>query len=463
MHAPDTDAGSFRDPSGSVFLAGGRIFRTIMPSAAEDHDHVRRTGVLDELTSLGWVIPEWRVDNADVASIAGASSYVVEHPRLPFISYPYEWGFHALKDAALLHLDVHLHCVDRDVTLSDASAYNVQFRGPAPVFIDTLSFRPYREGDIWMGHRQFCDQFLNPLLLRALLGIPHNAWYRGSLEGIPLQHLASVLPFRRKLSWNVSKHVVLQAALEKLSVKHQAGEAVKMVHLPRKSFRAMLAGMRKWVSGLEIPKHEATVWRHYADANSYQDDEARKKAEFVREFASETRPAMLWDLGCNTGEYSRIALDAGARLAIGFDFDIGAVDAAYMRAKTKRLNLLPLHLDITNPSPNQGWAQHERKGLSERGPADAVLALALVHHLAIAKNIPLHYVVDWLVGLAKAGVIEFIPKSDTMVQQLLRLREDIFPDYSEDDFKRALSARARIKKMAQVSATGRTLFWFERH
>ena len=140
----------------------------------------------------------------------------------------------------------------------------------------------------------------------------------------------------------------------------------------------------------------------------------------------------------------------------------GAVEAAYARAKAERLNLLPLYLDVTNPSPSQGWAQHERKGLSERGPADAVLALALIHHLAIAKNIPLHYIVEWLVGLARAGVIEFIPKNDPMVQQLLRLREDIFPDYSEESFRRALGAKARIQKVAQVSATGRTLYWFDR-
>lgn len=433
-----------------------------MPAAADQHDYVRRTGVLEQLTGLGWVIPEWQVDEASVGPIAGASAYVVEHPRLPFISYPYEWGFHALKDAALLHLDVHLRCIDKGVTLSDASAYNVQFCGTTPIFIDTLSFRPYREGDIWIGHRQFCEQFVNPLLLRALLGIPHNAWYRGNLEGIPLQSLANALPFRRKLSWNVAKHVVLQAALEKLSTNHQARENVKAIHLPRASFRAMLAGMKKWISSLELPRHETTVWRHYADANSYQHDEARKKAQFVREFASETRPAMLWDLGCNTGEYSANALDAGAKLAIGFDFDIGAVEAAYARAKAERLNLLPLYLDVTNPSPSQGWAQHERKGLSERGPADAVLALALIHHLAIAKNIPLHYIVEWLVGLARAGVIEFIPKNDPMVRQLLRLREDIFPDYSEESFRRALGAKARIQKVAQVSATGRTLYWFDR-
>lgn len=456
------DAGSFRDPSGAVLLAGERVFRAIMPSAAPDHDQVLRTGALDELCARGWVIGESPVDPAALGSVAANASYVVEHPRLPFISYPYEWGFHALRDAALLHLDVHLHCLDRGVTLSDATAYNIQFRGPTPIFIDTLSFRPYREGEIWIGHRQFCDQFVNPLLLRALLGIPHNAWYRGSLEGIPIQHLASALPFRRKLSWNVIKHVVLQAAFEKLSTKNQAPQAVKEVRLPRASFRAMLAGLRAWLAKLDLPDGEATVWRDYADANSYKEEEALRKAEFVRQFAQESRPDVLWDLGCNTGHYSKVALEAGAKLAIGFDFDIGAVERAYLRAKAERLNLLPLHLDITNPSPSQGWAQHERKGLSERAPADALLALALVHHLAIAKNVPLDYVVEWLVGLARQGVVEFVPKCDPMVQRLLRFREDIFPDYTEDHFSHVLSSQARIRKAERISASGRALYWFER-
>jgi ribosomal protein L11 methylase PrmA len=445
-----------------VLVADGHVYRTIMPAAAADHDDVRRTGILEELATRGWVIDERPVDKAGLGSIGGSASYVVEHPKLAFISYPYEWCFHALKDAALLHLDVHLHCLDKGITLTDASAYNIQFQGPKPIFIDTLSFRPYRDGEIWVGHRQFCDQFVNPLLLRALLGIPHNAWYRGSMEGIPVQHLANALPFRSKFSWNAIKHVILQAALERLSTKSRVPPTMKEVRLPRASLRAMLSGLRSWIGSLETREGEATVWRHYAEDNSYQNDEARKKAQFIREFSAATRPAILWDLGCNTGEYSKVALGAGAAFAIGFDFDIGAVERAYARAKAEKLSLLPLHLDITNPSPSQGWAQHERKGLNERGPADALLALALVHHLAIAKNVPLSYVVDWLVGLARSGVIEFVQKDDPMIRQLLRFREDIFQDYSEENFRRALSARARIQKFEQVSATGRTLYWFER-
>lgn len=463
--AVQRDAGSFRDPSGTVLVAADRVFRTVMPFAAANYESTQRTGILDELVSSGLVIEVRAVSKEVLGALGEEASYVVEHPKLPFISYPYEWCFHALKDAALLHLDVHLRCLERNVTLSDASAYNIQFRGTRPVFIDTLSFRPYRDGEIWVAHRQFCDQFLNPLLLRALLGIPHNAWYRGAMEGIPVEHLANALPLRAKLSWNVLKHVVLQALLDKGAAKSEAKDAAAgaaAIRLPRAAFRTMLAGLRDWVRALEPKDRQKSVWQDYAQVNSYSADETRKKAQFVAEFAAATRPAMLWDLGCNNGEYSKAALGAGAGTCIGFDFDHGALENAYLRAKAEKLSFLPLHLDATNPSPSQGWAQHERKGLDERAPADAILALAFVHHLAIAKNVPLGYVVDWLTGLARTGVIEFVPKDDPMAQRLLRLREDIFADYCEPGFERALRARARIHKVAQVSASGRKLYWFER-
>jgi ribosomal protein L11 methylase PrmA len=456
------DAGSFRDPSGTVLVAADRVYRTVMPAAAADYESTRRTGIVADLAAHGLVVEERPVAREVLGAAGERASYVVEHPKLPFISYPYEWCFHALRDAALLQLDVHLRSLERGVTLTDASAYNIQFCGPRPVFIDTLSFRPYRDGEIWGAHRQFCDQFLNPLLLRALLGIPHNAWYRGSMEGIPVEHLAQALPLRAKLAPGVLKHVVLHAMLERSSRAQRPAGGIRELRLPLPAFRAILQGLRAWVSRLQPRDAGRTVWRDYAEVNSYSGDETRRKAEFVRQFAACVRPGQLWDLGCNTGEYSKAALQAGARLAIGFDSDAGALERAYLRARAEGLNLLPLHLDAANPSPSQGWAQHERKGMHERGPADAVLALAFVHHLAVAKNVPLEYVVDWVTGLARSGVIEFVQKDDPMVRELLKLRQDIFSDYSEDTFARALAARARIRRVEQVSAAGRKLYWFER-
>lgn len=463
MDPARTATGSFRDPSGRVYVIADRVFRTVMPSAAEDFEFVRSTGLLKRLIEEGHVIAEKTVDPSVLGASARGARYVLEHPRLPFVSYPYEWPFPALKAAALLQVELYLKALAHGVTLSDATAYNIQFRGVEPVFIDTLSFRRYREGEFWTAHRQFCEQFVNPLLLRALIGIPHNAWYRGALEGVPVQDLSRLLPWRRKLSWNVLTHVSMQARFQRRSThKDDAERRIQGKGLPLIAFQQILRGLQKWIARLEPADTGKTLWVDYAQDNSYASEEARAKRRFIAEFAAAVKPRLLWDIGCNTGDYSKAALEAGTEFAVGFDFDQGALDRAFSRAKTERLNFLPLFLDAANPAPSQGWAQAERMGLRQRADADAVVALALIHHLAIARNIPLDEVVDWLVSMAPQGIIEFIQKSDPMVQTLLRLRADIFSEYSEASFVRALEARAEIVQSAMVSATERRLYWFRR-
>ena len=459
------DPASFRDPSGRVYRKGDEIYRTVAVRAAADYEFVRDSGLLRRLSDKGLVISAAEVDRAQLGPAGAAAAYLLEHPLIRFISYPYEWPFPALKAAALLHLQVQIESLAADVCLSDASAYNVQFVGPRPAFIDHLSFRRYREGEIWTGHRQFCEQFLNPLLLRALMGVPHNAWFRGTQEGIPTTEFARLLPFRRKLSWNVLSNVVLPAALEASSRKAVTSldsAAVKRAALPRAAYLRMLQRLHDWIVRLEPADTGKTVWRDYAACHSYGSDEVEAKKRFVGEMAAAAKPAIIWDLGCNTGDYTKVALAGGAKYSVGFDFDHGALDAGFARAREEDLPFLPLLMDAANPSPNQGWSEGERQGLAARASADAILALAFVHHLAIGRNVPLDRVVDWLVGLAPIGVVEFVPKSDPMVRRMLRLREDIFDDYSEEAFLAAVGRRAQVAKSVVVSASGRRLVWFDR-
>lgn len=454
-----TEPGSFRDPSGQIFRRDGRIFRTVMPVAVDDFEFVRGTGLLDGLAADGWLVPFETVDPAILGPLPAAPSTVLEHPRLPFVSYPYEWPFAALKEAALHHLRVHLRALDHGVTLSDASAYNVQFRGAVPVFIDHLSFVRHKEGEFWRGHRQFCEQFLNPLLLRAYLGVPHNAWYRGTQEGIPMDQLSRLLPFRRRLSPRVLMHVVLPARFQRNFSDTGSVEEIasaKTASLPLATFRRMLEKLAEWIERLE-PVEGATEWSQYADCNSYNDAAADMKRRFIESFAADLKPETLWDLGCNTGDYSVAALRGGARHAVGFDIDQGALDKGVKRARAEKHDLLMLYFDAANPAPDQGWAQEERRGMAARGPADAILALALVHHLAIACNVPLPRIAEWLCRLGKAGVVEFVPKSDAMVKRLLRLREDIFADYGLESFVDSLRRHAEILEIADVPDSGRKL------
>lgn len=464
MNPSAIEPGSFRDPSGHVIVRDRRVFRTVTAQAAAEYELARDAGVLEKLADSGRLIASSEVDPALVGASAAGARHLLEHPRLAYVSFPYEWSFPLLRAAALAHLDLHLDLLEHGLTLSDASAYNVQFQGVRPIFIDVLSIRRYQEREYWLGHRQFCEQFLNPLLLRALLGVAHNAWYRGSLEGIPTSDLARLLPFGKRLSWNVLSQVVLQARLERraLARTEESVAKVRRGGLSKTGFIGLLTQMRNWIARLRPADRGATVWGDYAKTHGYAGAEDAAKRRFVAEFIERTKPALLFDLGCNTGDYAALALASGAGRVVGFDFDQHALDGAFMRADAEGLDFLPLFLDALNPSPDQGWRQAERAGFGARARPDALLALAFAHHLAIGRNVPLEQTVAWITGLAPCGVIEFVPKADPAVGRMLALREDIFPDYDETAFASCLSSVARIVHSEAVSAHGRRLFCYER-
>jgi ribosomal protein L11 methylase PrmA len=455
------EPGSFRDPGGRVFRAGESVFRAVMDAAADNFARASQSGILRKLADQGKLVDFTDVTDQAPALGLGKANVLLAHPSIPFISYPYEWSFSLHKAAALAHLDLHLDLLEQGFTLSDATAYNVQFDGTRPVFIDHLSIRPYIDGEIWAGHRQFCMQFLNPLLMWSVLDLQPNHWFRGSLEGIAPEDLAKLIPLRKRLNWTVLTHVIAQAAMQNRSVKTTTGSSkYRDARLPRLSFEGMLRGLRSAIAKLEVPSHK-TVWGDYAGNTSYAAPEAQAKHAFVKEMVAAVKPGLLYDLGCNSGDYSKSALEAGASKVIGFDFDHGALEIAYRRAQLEDLDLLPVWLDAANPSPSQGWGQAERMGLSGRAKPDALLALAFIHHIAIGRNVPLDMAIDWLVSLAPSGVIEFPHKQDPMVQVLLSQRPDIFPDYSNETFANLLSQRARIVKSEEVLPT-RTLYWFDR-
>lgn len=464
MAEAEADAGSYRDPSGHVYTFDGQIYRTVLEPAVPAFEALRASGLLDELVGRRWLVDTEEAPRDAIGPIGEDAAYLVRHQRIPFISYPYEWPFSALKAAALFHLDMQLMVLERGFSLTDASAYNVQFTGTRPIFIDLLSFHPYTPGEYWAGYRQFCEQFLIPLLMRAYLGVPHNAWLRGSPDGIPVAEFVRILPLMRRLSPKVFLHLVVQARLSE-KARRSEGEAITKVRqgkLSQAGYRGILTQLRGWIEALRPPKSGISEWGNYAESNSYQPQEYEAKRSFIAAFAGAVRPQVLMDLGCNTGDFSIAALQAGAGYAVGFDGDQQALDRAFARARKDNHNFLPLHMDLANPSPDQGWRQAERKGFGARGRVDGLIALALIHHLAIARNIPLDQAIAWLASLAPAGIIEFVPKDDPTVQTMLALREDIFPNYTEDNFAALLARHGRIAKSSRVSGTGRTLFWYER-
>jgi ribosomal protein L11 methylase PrmA len=396
-----------------------------------------------------------------LADEAPGVAHVIEHPHLDFVSYPYEWSFPGLQAAALLTLDLHLEALELGLTLSDGSAYNVQFVGPLPLFIDYLSFIRYEPGQVWLGYRQFCEQFLNPLVLAANTGVDYQPLYRGMVDGIPATTLRRLLPFRAKLGLRVALHVVLQGRLQGSVTPKQTARAQR-VRLSRSALRNNIQAMRSWIATLRPPLSQRTPWQDYEHSVHYTTEERATKAHCVATVIERTAPRVVWDLGCNSGEYAELACRHGAGRVIGFESDAGALNAAYRRAVTKQLDFLPLYCDLTNPSPSLGWREGERRGMAARRNADLVLCLAVLHHLVLGRGIPLAQVLEWLCALAPRGIVEFVPKEDPMARQLLALRPDPAPDYTPAGVTAALGQLARIEHQETVTKSGRTLLVYAR-
>jgi ribosomal protein L11 methylase PrmA len=456
--------GSFRDRGGRVYRVGGRILRSVRYGSAQAYEAARDAGLYERLLDRGMIVPLEEVDAPEPLpnEESAAARYWLEHPRLPFISHPYEWPFSLWKAAALHHLDVQLEALSLGFSLTDATAYNIQFDGVRPLHIDHLSFRPYREGELWVGHHQFCCQFLNPLILWAKKGIAPNAWFRGGLEGITPEELSALLPWHGGFSFTVLSHVKAQAAVHRRKTNSRLAEKPEArQRLSKTGLEAMLRQLKSFIGGLQQPRGK-TMWSDYAGDNSYADEAARSKRDFIRDLVCASSPGLLFDFGCNSGDYSIAALEAGARRVVGFDYDFGALEKAVERAGRDSLPFTPLWLDAANPSPAQGWAQSEREGLGDRAKGDSMIALALIHHIVIGRNVPMDMTIDWLMQSAPEGVIEFPPKSDPMVRQLLSSREDIFEDYCEEAFRAAVNARGAIVGERRLGGAGRLLLHYRR-
>jgi SAM-dependent methyltransferase len=456
------DPGSFRDPSGFVFRRDGIVHRQVNQSFAREWDDLVASGLLDTLRAKGILVAH---ESAPLgAALRPDLAHAVIRPEpLDFVSYPYEWSFGQLRDAALLTLQAQNVAAEAGFTLRDATAYNVQFQRGRPLLIDTLSFERAEPGAAWLAYRQFCEHFLAPLALMARRDVRCGRMLRDFVDGIPLDLAATLLPGRTKLNPGLLSHIHLHArAQTRYADQAEAGAAAasQRTMSPLRQ-RALIDSLRRTVEGLRWDP-SGTEWADYADNTSYAEGAARRKDELVREFLRETPGERVWDLGANTGRFSRIAADLGRRV-VAWDVDPAATERHYRRVRADgTTTILPLVLDLANPSPGLGWANAERRSLGDRADADIVLALALVHHLAISRNVPLERLADFFAGLAPGLIVEFVPKDDPMVRRLLATREDVFPDYTIEAFRAALGRRFEILAEAPIEGTSRSLLRLQR-
>jgi SAM-dependent methyltransferase len=451
---------SFRDPSGFMFRgADGQLYRQVNRCYEADYRRLHDSGLFAELTGAGLLIEQEEVGLGH--RLTDAACRVLRPRPLPFISYPYEWSFGQLQDAALLTLEIQQRALARGLELKDASAFNVQFEGCRPVFIDTLSFATYEAGRPWTAYGQFCRHFLAPLAVMAGRDVRLGRLLAAYLDGLPLDLAARLLPWRSRWRPGLLMHLHLHAwSVRRHADTSQPEAPPAQRRISTLGLASLLDSLRRTVAGLR-GRSTASEWADYTHTHGYTDAALESKRQIVHAWLDRTRPATVWDLGANTGQFSRLAAEHGA-YTVACDLDPACVEEMYQSGRRAgSRDLLPLWLDLSNPSPGLGWAHHERAALADRGPADVVLALALVHHLAIGHNVPLDAVAAYLRRLGRRAVVEFVPKDDPQARRLLRSRPDTFADYDEGSFEKVLARSFQVVERQGLPGSGRSLWLAE--
>jgi hypothetical protein len=445
---------SFRDPSGFLFVAeDGSLYRQINAAYQQNYEMLMRSGLYDKLRDAGLLVAHMETG---LSFKRDELAYKIIRPDLvPFISYPYEWCFSQLKDAALLTLRIQKMALDYGMSLKDASNYNVQFMKGRPLFIDTLSFESYREGEPWVAYRQFCEHFLAPLLIMKYIDPRFVQLLRVYIDGIPLDMTARMLPFHTKISPKLLIHIHLHARS-----KNRYADKVVDKRTQKFSKLAMLGfidSLESLIKNLTLPTRE-TEWADYYSDTNYSVEAHDEKKRLVQQFLHTLGPTSVWDLGANDGTYSRLASNSNIP-TISFDMDPACVEESYSKVRRDHeINILPLLQDLANPSPELGWASAERDSFINRGPCDTLMALALIHHLAISNNVPLIRTASFFNKICRSLIIEWVPKDDSQVQRLLATREDVFDNYSKGHFEDSFKHYFEILESKEIKESSRVLY-----
>ncbi len=447
---------SFRDPSGFVFVQENNIFRVVNNSYRDNYDSLM-SKLYPTLRQAELLIPHKEID---FDATKNTNQYkLLQAEKIPFISYPYEWSFSQYQDAALNTLAIQRKALEQGMTLKDASAYNIQFHKGKPIFIDTLSFEKYEEGSPWMAYGQFCRHFLAPLALMSYHDPRMGAMMRDYIDGIPLDLASILLPFKSRFRVPLFLHIHLHASSQKRHANSENKAAKTNRKISRAAMMGLMDSLENGIKKLRL-KTNRTEWGKYYEETILSDDYLTKKQTLVSDLLENVDAKLVWDLGANDGTFSRLA--AQRAYTIAFDIDHLAVEYNYLNIKEKQeKNILPLLLDLTNPSPAIGWNNEERDSVFRREKPDLILALALVHHLAISNNVPLNKLAAFFAQLTPQLIIEFVPKSDPRVRTLLTTREDIFPDYTHEGFEVAFSEFFTINRKQKIEGTDRILYFMK--
>lgn len=450
---------SFRDPAGFIFTDNGTVKRAVTQHGKKDYDFFISSGLYRGLLERGWIVSH----TEDTESVPEGLFKILTPQKIDTWTFPYEWSFSQLKDAAILTLNIQLLALEFGMCLKDATPFNIQFYEGRPLFIDTLSFEMFQERP-WFGYKQFCEMFLAPLVLMANKREDFNRLLAVDLSGINLSFASKLLPRRTWFSFSYLTHIHLHAASQAHfeDSKPQAQKPKSSLKFYKINVVSFVDNLLSCIHKIKIKRKKTAFSDYYADCGHYGPESERFKMDTVRRWAQAAKWQRVMDLGGNTGKYSRVLNELGI-FCVCADYDPYCVDENYLLSKKEQnKKMLPILLDISNPPSDLGWANEERPALFKRVAPDAVLSLALVHHLRISAGIPLELIARFFARVAPSLIIEFVPKEDVMVQKLLRHRDDIFFDYDQTGFERVFADLYSFVETVPISGTKRTLYLMKR-
>lgn len=444
---------SFRDPGGNLIYFKNNLYRIIKKNYQENYDHMMRN-LYGELTVKNLLIPH---QETNIPGLKLIDKYKIIKPvAVKFISYPYEWCFSQLKDAALTTLKIQKIALRHNMTLKDASAYNIQFRSGKPILIDTLSFKIYQKGQPWTAYRQFCEHFLAPLALMSYIDSRANLLSISHLDGIPLSLARALLPFKINFKPSLLTHITLHSLFQN-KFGNTNPRKFRRIKINKTGIEGIVDNLEKAISELKIKK-EKTIWTDYYHISNYSAESFIEKQNIVTECIGKLKPRSLWDIASNNGMFSFIA--AGKNIpVVAMDYDYSVIEELYRKCINENCSLiLPLRIDLSNPSPALGWNNLERKSLIERGPADTALVLSIIHHLAITNNIPLSHIASFFAKICNSLIIEFIPRNDSQTQKLLSSKPNSFEKYNRENFEAEFLKYFKITKNFKLTGSSRIIY-----
>ncbi|QMV18950.1 methyltransferase domain-containing protein [Granulicella sp. 5B5] len=451
---------TFRDPAGFLSLTPDHAVRTIHGAARDSVMSFLSSPLRQRLEQRGEMVSTVIADDSD------GDSLKLRHPRIPVITYPWEWTQGQWMAAGELTLGLCEEALEQGWILKDATPLNILFTGTGPVLVDVLSFEKHVPGNsIWLAYGQYVRTFLLPMLMNRLQHWP-LALTLFRRDGYEPAELYDALSWPQRLSPAAFFPITLPSWLERRSSGASAKSAVapaKEPALAHHLLRRTLKGLRRRTRNAPV-KQVRSEWSDYtATLTHYTEQESQEKVSFVRETLETLKPARVLDIGANTGEFSALAASVGASV-VALERDEAAAERLFQRARAQQLDILAIHADLARPTPAVGWENSESSSLLARleGQFDLVLMLAVVHHLLLMEQIPLDAIMELLGRLTRRYLLlEWVPASDPMFQSLMRGRDELYGSLCEDDLVRACQGRFTLLQR-QSLPNGRVLLLLEK-